>query len=279
MSLKKLKNWAEFTKGIESYATVPKFTEIYHKGDEYHLKKSGEGADAKNVDLSFKLNTPKETTTPNGKKLKYTVTVDGVATEVFLRTEGECAVTGEKFTVATFAKDCGLVSKYFRGNVMATRYYRRVPSPAIFGSFESTGEDTEEYKTFVNAIGSPQFLKKVTNEFVKATEGNVTHKMTEEGDATVHETTFRFGTPTLLEAHGHHINHTTYYFELEGKPVMVAVVRDTNKPEHAFRVTAIFTPEGYEAFYAYGGNLKNGAEKLATRKFVRKGAPVPIEQH
>ena len=39
---------------------------------------------------------------------QYTVTVDGVADKVFLRTEGE--VNNEKFTVATFAKDCGLVS-------------------------------------------------------------------------------------------------------------------------------------------------------------------------
>jgi hypothetical protein len=272
----KAENWEEFSKGLEMYKTVLTHTEIYHKGDEYHLLKKGA---EKAVDITFKLNTPQEKTTANGKTIKYTVTVDGVADHVFLRTEGEVVGTNEKYTVASFAKDCGLVTKYYRGDVVAKRYYRRVVSPVVLGQFESTGEDTEEYKAFVNTIGAPHFLKKVTNEFVKAADGNLTHKMSEEGDATVHETTFRFGTPTTLEAHGHHINHTTFYFEFQGRPIITSIVRDTAKPDHAFRVTAVFTPEGYEAFYAYGGDLKHGAEKVATRKFSRKGAPVPIEQH
>ena len=75
------------------------------------------------------------------------------------------------------------------------------------------------------------------------------------------------------------LQYTHYYAEVDGKPTLFGIVRDATKPDHAFRLTAIFTPEGYEAYYAYGGNIKHSAEKLATRKYVRKGAAVPIEQH
>lgn len=207
------------------------------------------------------------------------MSVDGVAGKIYLRTDGEIVGTNEKFTVATFAKECGIVSKYFRGDVVATRYFRRVVSPAIIGTFESSGDDTEEFKAFVNAIGAPELLKKTTIEFSQKGDGNYTQKVTEEGDPTAHESTFGFGKPAQLDVHGRHINHTYYYFEAFGKPILAGIVRDTNQPEKAFRVTAIFTPEGYEAFYAYGGDVTHTAEHLATRKYVRKGAAVPIEQH
>jgi hypothetical protein len=274
----KAENWEEFTKGCETYKTVPKYTEMRYnvQNDEYHLTKTGEGH---NMDLTFKLNTPSEKARPDGKKIKFTVSVDGVSSRVYARTDAKIEETNETFTVATFGKSCGIVSKYIRGDVVATRYSRRQVHPAALGKFESDGETTEEFKTFANTIGAPQFLKKTTNEFVQGPDGNITQKLTEEGDSTVHEIHSRLGAPTVFEAHGHQVNYTTYYWEtLEGHPIMMAHAKDVNKPDMAFRVTAIFRPDGYDAYYVYGGDLRYGGEKLATRKFKRVGAPVPLER-
>ena len=101
------------------------------------------------------------------------------------------------------------LQKYYRGDVVATRYYRRIVSPAILGKFESDGQDTEEFKAFANTIGAPELLKKTTIEFAQAgdgKDGKYIQKVTEEGDATVHESTFAFGNSTLFEIHGHKIN-------------------------------------------------------------------------
>lgn len=263
-------NWEEFMKGDEgckiSNATTG-FRIYKEKDGEYVVSKT---VGDKKMRVPFKLDTPSEVTLPNGKIMKYNVTLlNGNHTYLTVRSQ----VGDKKFTIEEKLKYCGLAVTYRRGDVEGKKYFRRVISKTVLGTFESpefTGD--EEMKTFATAHGLTNLLKKATVEFSQTADKKYHKKMTIEGEEPK-EVTFTLGEPVEVSTHGKTHKARVYYHETENKPTLITAIEDSNgKP--LMRFVRIFTAEGFTATVAYG---ENGLNKIARRTFTRKGEAVPFE--
>lgn len=265
----KTQNWEEFMKGDEGCKIANSTTgfRIYRKSDgEYAVSKTV--GDHK-MEVPFKLNSPSEVTLPNGKIMKYNVTLlNGNHTYLTIRSQ----VGDKKYTMEEKLKPCGLAVTYRRGDVEGKKYFRRVISKTVLGTFESpefTGD--EEFKTFATTHDLAKLLKKVTVEFSQGADKKYHKKTTYEGEEPK-DVKFTLGEPVDLSAHGKNFKVKVYYHETENKPTLITAFEDTNgKP--LMRMTRIFTAEGFTATVVYGEQLN----KIAKRTFTRKGDPVPFE--
>jgi hypothetical protein len=260
-------NWSEFIKPTGMRDDSAEKTKIFvfpKSENEVYYRYQYENGQGES--FPFTLNKTLTTTTHNGKTKTYTYNErPSYSNDVYIA--GTYEVDGHKGTVDLTFNTSGLRVVYRAGNVVATRYYRRVLPAAVLGKFESQ-PDTPEFVQFAQTIGKPELTKKTTIEFTKTPEGTYQQVFNVEGTPAV-TVPFTLGEKAKTQKDTEEWWYVYNVWNVYKNPV-VSTNWWTTTPNTKFTVTAEYTPTGYTAYY-----LANG--RLATRTYNRVGAPVPLE--
>jgi len=265
----KAENWDEVAKGQPEFQPC-KYIAIKRESQDHYIMEKTMANGAK-FEFGFELNKPGQASLPNGKVLKYNFFMDFVEESPVLGTHNE--VDNEKFDVAILPaslKTPYVQVIYKRGDTIARRFYRRVPSPMIFGKFESN-EESEELTKFLAATASPNM---VSIEYSKTTDGKLAKKGTTKDGKTV-DVTFELGKPNPFTANGKNFEGTYYIMGEDKSPYMIGLYKEVSGPNN-FAVVIAYASDHATATFIYGGNVTIYGENVVKRVYTRVGAPVTV---